>query len=248
MKDLTNDDKKEINSYLDEFEIITSDTSDTEVQMYRLQSYLARWADYKFTPQLLGRIFLLVNPPDSDGFSAEITINELTNYHPSFKTSNGGDWCRSHNSYLGHTYIIRRTKQRGRIYSIKLDGLNKGLTINQGIRKDIVETISKQRCVILDVGRVEVDHKNGKKDEYYMNELSEQSISDFQPLSKAANDAKREHCKKCKATGKRYDAKRLGYSESFTKGDFDTDNCQGCYWYDPKKFNEEISKSYEKIR
>ena len=81
-----------------------------------------------------------------------------------------------------------------------------------------------------------------------MNDLDKQSLDDFQPLSKAANDAKRSHCTACKASGKRYDATRLGYSVSFTKGDFNTANCQGCYWYDPIKFNKEISKNYNKDR
>ena len=81
-----------------------------------------------------------------------------------------------------------------------------------------------------------------------MNDLGNQSLKDFQPLSKAANDAKRSHCKICISTGKRYDAKRLGYSVSFTKGDFDTDNCHGCYWYDPVKFNNEVSANFNKDR
>jgi len=245
MKDLTNNDKKVINEYLDS---ILNNNLDENIVKEQLLSYLEKWSDYKFTPQLLGKIFLLVNAPDSDGFSNEITINELTQYHPSFRTSNGGDWCRSDSSTLGKEYIIRRIKDGGRISSVKLDGFNKGLTIKQVIRKDISDSIKKKRCVILDVGKVEVDHKNGKKDEHYMNDPSAQSLNDFQPLSKAANDAKREHCKKCKKTGKRYDAKNLGYSESFTKGDFFTDNCQGCYWYDPIKFNQEISANFIKTK
>lgn len=248
MNNLDNSDKKEISEFLSDLELEFKESTNSPELHERLQAYLSPWSDFKFTPQLLGKIFLLVNPPDADGFSPEISIDELTKYHPSFRTSNGGDWCRSNNSFLGQQYIIRRTKTGGRISSIKLDGINKGLTINPGIRKDISETISKQRCAILDVGNVEVDHKNGKKDEHHMNDLSSQSLSDFQPLSKAANDAKREHCKKCKSTGLRYDATRLGYSESYTKGDAHTDNCQGCYWYDPYKFNQEISASFNKTR
>ncbi len=243
MENLTNDDKKEINEHLDYLaELETFDGK-------KLKVYLEKWSNYKFTPQILGKIYLLVNPPDEDGFSADITISELTEYHPSFRTSNGGDWCRSDNSFLGQKYIIKRSREGGRIHSVKLDGINKGLKINQNIRADIVAHVSKQNCAILDISKdIEVDHKNGKKDEHHMNDMSKQSLSDFQPLSKAANDAKRTHCTRCKQTGKRYDAKRLGYSESFTKGDFDTDNCQGCYWYDPQKFNKEISASFKKTK
>ena len=76
--------------------------------------------------------------------------------------------------------------------------------------------------------------------------MEDQNISDFQPLSKAVNDAKRQHCKECIQTGKRYDAKRLGYKESFIVGDENSSSCPGCYWYDPVKFNEIISKDFVK--
>lgn len=245
MVDLTASEIKNISIELDELKSSISALAEKE-RNERILAYLSKYSNTKFTPLLLGKIFLLVNPPDEDGFSREIKISELSPYHPSFRTSNGGDWCRSNQGFLGTKYSIKRTLLSGKIHAVKLEGFNKGKTINQGIRKDIIDTISRQRCAILDVGKVEVDHKNGKKDEHYMNDPASQSLSDFQPLSKAANDAKREHCKKCKNTGKRYDAKRLGYKESFTKGDFDTDNCQGCYWYDPKKFNQEISSSFDK--
>lgn len=77
-------------------------------------------------------------------------------------------------------------------------------------------------------------------------DTSNQKQSDFQPLSKAANDAKRSHCAKCIKTGKRYDATSLGYSQGFILGDENTKTCQGCYWYDPKYFNKIISTDYKK--
>lgn len=118
---------------------------------------------------------------------------------------------------------------------------------HRGIRQDIRTEISKQRCVVLDVGSsIEVDHKNGKYDELSNIELENQKIDDFQPLSKAANDAKRQHCKDCIKTGKRYDARRLGYKEGWVVGDENTSPCIGCYWYDPKRFNQLISKDYKK--
>ncbi len=49
-----------------------------------------------------------------------------------------------------------------------------------------------------------------------------QRLEDFQPLSKAANDAKRQFCKECKRTGIRYDAKLLGYPMSYYSGDANT--------------------------
>lgn len=120
------------------------------------------------------------------------------------------------------------------------------LVIKHSNEGDMV-LISKQRCVVLDVGSsIEVDHKNGKYDELSNIELENQKIDDFQPLSKAANDAKRQHCKDCIKTGKRYDARRLGYKEGWVVGDENTSPCIGCYWYDPKRFNQLISKDYKK--
>lgn len=73
----------------------------------------------------------------------------------------------------------------------------------------------------------------------------EQKLSDFQPLSKAANDAKRQFCKECKRTGKRFDAKLLGYPMSYYKGganhNGNEDGCEGCYWYDPLEFKRHLS-------
>ena len=174
-------------------------------------------------------------------------MTELEKYHHSFHTTNGGDWCRSNQSYLGKKYNIIREKRGGSIFSVKIDGFNKQTTINSSIRSYISSSIQKKRCVILDIStNIECDHKDGMKDDWRLNDKSNQSINDFQPLSKAANDAKRQHCKMCKKIGKRYDAKRLGYSHSFIYGNENSKTCVGCYWYDPIAFNEEISKYFIK--
>ena len=72
----------------------------------------------------------------------------------------------------------------------------------------------------------------------------EQRLEDFQPLSKAANDAKRQFCKECRRTGIRYDAKLLGYTMSYYQGgaehNFEEDACVGCYWYDPLEFKKHL--------
>ena len=69
---------------------------------------------------------------------------------------------------------------------------------------------------------------------------------DFQPLSKTANNAKRQHCKICRETGKRFDATRLGYSVKQYKGNQKYEgSCIGCYWYDPLMFNKKVSKDFK---
>lgn len=73
-----------------------------------------------------------------------------------------------------------------------------------------------------------------------VSDMETQKLEDFQPLCKAANDIKRQICKKCKETDKRWDAKNLiGNPYSFYEGDENyTDDlgCRGCYQYDPVEY------------
>lgn len=99
--------------------------------------------------------------------------------------------------------------------------------------------------MVLGTSNPEVDHKNGWKNNMdVMKNLSTQRYEDFQPLSKAANDAKRQFCKECRKCGKRYDAKQLGYPISFYKGGINHDKtatgCEGCFWYDPIEFRKHL--------
>lgn len=207
---------------------------------------LKKYSKYELKGTHLGMAFekMFVQ---QEGFSPVVYRTGLEKYHHSYHTSNGGDWCRSNQSYLGKKYNVVREKKHGKIFSIKTDGYNKQTKINQSIRSDILKTIQSKRCVILDIStNIECDHKDGMKDNWKLNDKSFQKLEDFQPLSKTANDAKRQHCKKCIETGKRYDAKKLGYKESFTLGNENTKTCSGCYWHDPKDFNEKISANFNK--
>ncbi len=212
--------------------------------------------NFHLSPQTLGMIFEVYaditydeNDPASC-FSREVSIEELKAIHPDFESTNGCQWARSDNSYLGKKYIINRPKTKGKVSAIKLDGANnKSIKRNRSIKSEIVNSISKKRCSILDVGtNIEIDHKDGHYDVLTNQDIATQKESDFQPLSKAANDAKRSHCKKCVVSGKRYNATALGYTHGFIFGDEDTKTCQGCYWYDPKYFNKIISKDYKKSK
>ena len=209
-----------------------------------------------FEPKTLGMLFEIiagVKPDPNDPFtyfSEEIEIAELKKIHPEFQTPNGSSWARSDRGYLGNKYKIKRKMKFGKTFSVKLDGPNKNsVKKHRHIKDEIKSKISNQRCKILDVGsNIEVDHKNGMYNDLSNILLENQNESDFQPLSKAANDAKREHCKKCKKDGKRYDARRLGYKEGWVVGDENTDDCIGCYWYDPWKFNNLMSQNFDKLK
>jgi hypothetical protein len=207
---------------------------------------LKNYSSYELTGACLGKAFEKMYVQE-EGFSPKVTMEELERYHHSFHTDNGGNWCRSNQSYLGKLYNIEREYKGRRIFSIRTDGYNKQTKINQNIRKDILKNIQSQRCVILDIStNIECDHKDGMKDNWRLNNKDYQKLEDFQPLSKTANDAKRQHCKKCIETGIRYDAKKLGYKESYILGTKNSKTCVGCYWYDPQKFNQKISESFNK--
>lgn len=219
--------------------------SDTREEVEKI---LKDYCDYELKGTHLGRAFEKMYVKE-EGFSEYIPMEKLEKCHHSYHTTNGGDWCRTDQSYLGKKYIIRRDKKSGKIAAVKTDGFNKKTKIDQSIRNDIVKNIQSKRCVILDIStNIECDHKDGMKNDWRLNNKENQKLEDFQPLTKTANDAKRQHCKKCLETGKRYDAKRLGYSESYIYGDEKTTTCTGCYWYDPQKFNKVISQNYNKER
>mgnify|MGYP000012565241 FL=1 len=219
---------------------------DEKNKLFEAIEILKKYSKYELKGAQLGRAFekMFVG---KNGFSPDISMEELEKYHHSFHTTNGGDWCRTNQSYLGKKYNLVRTTKGGRIFSVKCDGLNKNIKIKQDIRIDISKEIKKRKCVILDIStNTECDHKDGMKDDWRLNDKSRQKLDDFQPLCKTANDAKRSHCKKCKEIGKRYDATRLGYSTSYTFGTSTSKTCVGCYWYDPYAFNKEISKGFIK--
>jgi len=120
-----------------------------------------------------------------------------------------------------------------------------GLRSNNNIVTRTINVIIKKHfenklCCLTGVSDIEIDHKNGRYNNPRVNNTETQTIEDFQALSKHCNDAKRQHCKNCKSTNKRFDAKLLGYNYSYKSGTSDykegPNGCVGCYWYDVKAF------------
>lgn len=199
-------------------------------------------------------LFLELAKPNENGISRWVNTSEFVGKYSSLELLNGLSWGRKSSS-LARTYNVETDKSvttGNKIDRIRLNGFNTchTSTHTQSIRNDIKQEISKQRCVILGTNRscdhkTEVDHKDGRKDDSRVMNTSTQTIDDFQPLSKPANDAKRQFCKECKETNLRYDAKKLGYTISFTKGNINYDEeigCIGCFWYDPVAFRKELVK------
>ena len=189
------------------------------------------------------QLFLELAKPDETGNSRKVLISEFIDKYERLQFGNGGDWCRTDGT-LAKKYIVERHKQGNSIIAVQLFGLNTKKQIHKQIRSDIVKEISSQKCAVLYISNVEVDHKDGHRDDYENLKPENQKIDDFQPLSPAVNEAKRQHCKVCRGNKVRFDARVLGFSKGAWVGNGQyRGTCVGCYWYDIKKFNEEISKN-----
>ena len=190
-------------------------------------------------------LFIKLAQPNENGVSRWVDISEFVGEYACLTFGNGASWARKE-STLAKRYIIEFDKSitpGNGIDRIRLNGFNDG-DYSQHSRADIKRAIKARRCVVLGTSNPEVDHKNGMKNEDRVMRNEDQRLEDFQPLSKAANDAKRQFCKECRRTGIRYDAKKLGYPMSYYKGAAEHHNepnaCEGCYWYDPLEFKKHL--------
>lgn len=205
-------------------------------------------------------LFIKLAQPNEEGISRWVSVKEFTGEYFVLKLGNGGSWCRA-NSDLAKKFKVEFDKKitsGNSIDAIRLNGFNTDRIFNQNIRADIKEYYKRQNCVMLGINgksentQIEIDHKDGRKEDWRISDLSQQKIEDFQPLCKAANDAKRQICKVCRITNKRWNAKNIkGNPYSFYVGDeiYTTDlGCIGCYQYDPvayrkctvKRISEEV--------
>ena len=193
-------------------------------------------------------LFIELAQPDEKGCSRWVDTSEFTGEYERLKLGNGFDFGRKE-SPLAQKYVIETDKKRTPgvgIDAIRLNGFREEDPYTQYIRPEIKKEIKKRRCVILGTSDPEVDHKNGMKNEGRVMKNEDQQLSDFQPLGKAANDAKRQYCKECRESGIRYDAKLLGYPMSYYAGgpthNMEEDACVGCYWYDPLEFKKHLKQ------
>lgn len=192
-------------------------------------------------------LFLKLAAPDKNGVSRWVYVSEFVGEYADLTFGNGASWARKE-STLAKKYNVefyRNDTPGNSIDRIRLNGFNNG-DYSQHINASIKREIKSRRCVVLGTSNPEVDHKNGMKNESRVMKNEAQRLSDFQALSKAANDAKRQFCKECMRTGIRYDAKQLGYPMSYYKGGVKHNNeenaCIGCYWYDPIEFRKHLQE------
>lgn len=199
-------------------------------------------------------LFLELAKPDKEGISRWVDVREFVGAYKALQLGNGGSWCRA-SSALAKKYNVEfdKSKSNGNsIDSIRLNGFNTQARFNHNIRKDIKDFYKDKKCVMLGVSgksentKIEIDHKDGRKNDMRISDTKTQRLEDFQPLCKAANDIKRQICKKCKETNVRWSAKNiLGNPYDFYKGDeryTDDLGCVGCYQYDPVAYRKESVK------
>jgi|10_taG_2_1085330.scaffolds.fasta_scaffold35304_3 hypothetical protein len=184
--------------------------------------------------------FLRLYPVNDNGEGEEVDVNNLP---PELQFGNGGSWLRR-DSKFAQTYIIEKTYERGRIKTIQLKGYSNKEYLDQSIRPDIRRALKGKRCVATgSSNNIEIDHKDGRKDDLRVMNLKTQKIEDFQPLTKESNDIKRQRCKECKKADKRYDATELGFHVPVICGTIEYDSeikCKGCFWYDPVEFRKAL--------
>lgn len=196
-------------------------------------------------------LFLELAKPDRNGFSRWVFTTEYVGKYASLFHANGWDWGRA-GSELRNRFKVEIRRNGTRIEAVRLVGFNTEFSFSQAIRPDIKAAIQKRKCVMLGVNgtsintRIEVDHKDGRKSNPRVSNMNTQLMCDFQPLCKAANDVKRQICKECKRTNRRWDAKNiLGNPYSFYEGGpvYEKEQgCVGCYQYDPVAYRVNSAK------
>ena len=110
---------------------------------------------------------------------------------------------------------------------------------DKSIPAAIVSAIKAQRCAVLGTSNPECDHKDGHRDDW--GDPAKFTVDDFQPLSSPANKAKRQACKECRQTKRRFDATVLGFAVAqFVGNGVYEGSCVGCYWHDVRRFHAEV--------
>jgi predicted DNA binding CopG/RHH family protein len=192
-------------------------------------------------------LFIELAKPNKEGKSRWVYVTEFSGKFSSLYHENGGSWSRKSGA-LYSKYILEKQRKGQKIVAYRLNGFNTEASFNQSIRQDIKDFYKNKNCVMLGVNgksentAIETDHKDGRKNNQRVADMLTQKLEDFQPLCKAANDIKRQICKRCKETDKRWNAKNIkGNPYDFYDGDenyTEALGCVGCYQYDPVEYRK----------
>ncbi len=144
-------------------------------------------------------LFLELAQPDKNGVSRWVSVTEFVGEYQGLQLGNGGSWCRN-NSSLAKEFKLEFDKGQtpgNSIDRIRLNGYNTRCVFNQSIRQDIKNYYSQQCCAMCGARgnsentQIEIDHKDGRKDDLRVSDLNTQTFGDFQALCEACNDKKR---------------------------------------------------------
>ena len=192
------------------------------------------------------KMFIELANPDDDGKSKIITREEWEKIEE-LQFDNGGSWCRER-SELDNIFVIKKHRyseaDNSKIMAIELCGWNRETQVTQRINKKIVDELKDKPCVFCaHKGNIEIDHKDGRKNDLSLNDVKNQRVDQFQQSCKKCNVDKRQRCKECKKTNKRWSATNLGFTIGFYEGDENyKGSCVGCYLYDPIEFRKYIER------
>ena len=180
--------------------------------------------------------------PDINGRSEWVDVDELIDALPECKDLGGHNGSSMFTRRIAKDFLCTpdhaKERQGSRVIARRFVGLTKSREEKYPIRSDIRSEIKKLPCAALgSKAQIEVDHKDGRKDDPRVNKLNLQQLSDFQPLHKTANNVKRSCCQKCRKTNRRFNAELLGFTTGWTEGGEQYEGtCVGCYWYSPIEF------------
>ena len=200
----------------------------------------------KFKQGSKNALFIKLANPNELGCSRAVSVEKFVGKYQRLQFGNGADFARQDGTLAKYYNICLHKRGSGnKITHVELQGYRKVPVTQKPIPDRFRRIIAAKDCVVLGTGKPECDHKDGRADDPRLSDVTCLSMDDFQPLSKAANDAKRQHCVECRDTGKRFDAKRLGYQVSQVRGNGKYNGtCVGCYWHDPIFFNKEVSRNF----
>ena len=153
-------------------------------------------------------LFLELAEPDENGVSRWVAKTEFVGKYADLMFQNGWSWGRSDGA-LAKKFVLERFPKYGAIEKVRTAGFNTENLFSQNIRSDIKNFYKDKNCVMLGVHgtsvntRIEVDHKDGRKNDMRVSDMATQRLEDFQPLCKAANDVKYDPVEYRKQSAKR---------------------------------------------
>jgi len=196
-------------------------------------------------------LFLELADPSEEGISRWIYIEkDFKDKFESLKDCYGnGDSLTRKNSVLYKNFEIEKKRGKSnKVKAVKLSGFKVSKKESRDINPKIRKKIEARSCPVTgSASEIEIDHKDGRYSNIAANNPKTQKEEHFQPLKREVNLCKREHCKRCKKTAKRFDARKLGFSVGWIKGDGGYRKplgCEGCYWHDVRGFHSKISQKF----